>query len=191
MSAGNAAQGVALAARQAGAPLLGDGDGHRAGHEDPRHRTARRVASSRATYDECWRTVEAHGSDRMTGHFVHPFDDDRFIAGNATVGTRDLSKTCPTSTRSSRRSAAADCCRASPRPCARAEAGDAHLRRGAGDGRAAGRVACRRPPGVLRRLAGVVRRRRGRQVGARHDVAAARAAGRLDRRHARRSRRAR
>jgi threonine dehydratase len=39
----------------------------------------------RATYDECWRTVESHGSDRMRGHFVHPFDDDRFIAGNATI----------------------------------------------------------------------------------------------------------
>ena len=44
----------------------------------------------RATYDECWRTVEAHGSDRMTGHFVHPFDDDQFIAGNATAGLEIL-----------------------------------------------------------------------------------------------------
>ena len=40
----------------------------------------------RATYDECWRTVESHESDRMTGTFVHPFDDDRFIAGNGTAG---------------------------------------------------------------------------------------------------------
>jgi threonine dehydratase len=39
----------------------------------------------RATYDECWRTVETHASDRMNGHFVHPFDDDRFIAGNGTA----------------------------------------------------------------------------------------------------------
>jgi threonine dehydratase len=38
------------------------------------------------SYDECWRTVEAHGSPRMRGRFVHPFDDDRFIAGNATLG---------------------------------------------------------------------------------------------------------
>jgi len=44
----------------------------------------------RATYDECWRTVETHGSDRMSGHFVHPFDDDRFIAGNATAGLEIL-----------------------------------------------------------------------------------------------------
>jgi threonine dehydratase len=40
----------------------------------------------RASYDECWRTVEAHGSDRMPGRFVHPFDDDAFIAGNGTLG---------------------------------------------------------------------------------------------------------
>jgi threonine dehydratase len=44
----------------------------------------------RASYDECWRTVETHGSDRMTGHFVHPFDDDRFIAGNGTAGLEIL-----------------------------------------------------------------------------------------------------
>jgi threonine dehydratase len=39
-----------------------------------------------ATYDECWRTVEAHASGRMKGHFVHPFDDDDFISGNGTAG---------------------------------------------------------------------------------------------------------
>src|SRR4029077_15374943 len=44
----------------------------------------------RATYDECWQTVERHGSDRMTGYFVHPFDDDRFIAGNGTAGLEIL-----------------------------------------------------------------------------------------------------
>src|SRR5207249_666787 len=41
-------------------------------------------------YDECWKTVEEHRSDRMTGHFVHPFDDDRFIAGNGTAGLEIL-----------------------------------------------------------------------------------------------------
>ena len=44
----------------------------------------------RATYDECWRTVESHGSDRMRGYFVHPFDDDRFIAGNGTLALEIL-----------------------------------------------------------------------------------------------------
>jgi threonine dehydratase len=44
----------------------------------------------KASYDECWRTVEAHASSRMNGHFVHPFDDDDFIAGNATAGLEIL-----------------------------------------------------------------------------------------------------
>jgi threonine dehydratase len=44
----------------------------------------------RATYDECWQTVEAHTSDRMRGLFIHPFDDDRFIAGNGTAGLEIL-----------------------------------------------------------------------------------------------------
>jgi len=48
------------------------------------------AAIVRATYDECWRTVESHASDRMRGYFVHPFDDDRFIAGNATCGVEIL-----------------------------------------------------------------------------------------------------
>ncbi|PYR01396.1 MAG: pyridoxal-5'-phosphate-dependent protein subunit beta, partial [Acidobacteria bacterium] len=42
------------------------------------------------SYDECWRTAESHTSTRMAGHFVHPFDDDRFIAGNGTAGLEIL-----------------------------------------------------------------------------------------------------
>ena len=85
VSAGNAAQGVALAARVAGAAcsvMVMD--------TTPATKVAaiERLGATivRATYDECWRTVESHGSDRMRGHFVHPFDDDRFIAGNGTAG---------------------------------------------------------------------------------------------------------
>ena len=44
----------------------------------------------KASYDECWRTVEQHGSDRMRGRFVHPFDDDDFISGNGTIGLEIL-----------------------------------------------------------------------------------------------------
>jgi len=89
VSAGNAAQGVALAARAAGAAcsvMVMDTA------PDTKIRAIERLGASivRATYDECWRTVEAHGSDRMHGHFVHPFDDDRFIAGNATAGLEIL-----------------------------------------------------------------------------------------------------
>jgi threonine dehydratase len=43
-----------------------------------------------APFDECWRTVEEHRSDRMQGHFVHPFDDDDFISGNGTIGLEIL-----------------------------------------------------------------------------------------------------
>ncbi|HWW83926.1 MAG TPA: pyridoxal-phosphate dependent enzyme [Vicinamibacterales bacterium] len=89
VSAGNAAQGVALAARKVGARcsvMVMDTA------PDTKIRSIERLGASivRASYDECWRTVEAHGSDRMTGHFVHPFDDDRFIAGNATIGLEIL-----------------------------------------------------------------------------------------------------
>jgi threonine dehydratase len=89
VSAGNAAQGVALAARKVGAPcsvMVMD--------TAPATKIAaiERLGASivRASYDECWRTVIGHHSDRMTGYFVHPFDDDRFIAGNATLGLEIL-----------------------------------------------------------------------------------------------------
>jgi threonine dehydratase len=89
VSAGNAAQGVALAARRVGAQcsvMVMDTA------PDTKIRAIERLGARivRATYDECWRTVETHGSDRMTGHFVHPFDDDRFIAGNATAALEIL-----------------------------------------------------------------------------------------------------
>ncbi len=85
VSAGNAAQGVALAARRVGARcsvMVMDTA------PDAKLRAIDRLGATivKATYDECWRTVEEHGSDRMTGHFVHPFDDDDFISGNGTVG---------------------------------------------------------------------------------------------------------
>jgi len=84
VSAGNAAQGVALAAREVGARasvMVMDTA------PATKIRAIERLGATtvRATYDECWRTVETHRSDRMQGYFVHPFDDDRFIAGNATL----------------------------------------------------------------------------------------------------------
>jgi len=89
VSAGNAAQGVAYAARQLGARctvMVMDTA------PDTKIRAIERLGASivRTTYDEAWKTVESHHSDRMTGHFVHPFDDDRFIAGNGTVGLEIL-----------------------------------------------------------------------------------------------------
>ena len=85
VSAGNAAQGVALAARSAGAtcsvmvfetaPMT-------------KLRAIEQLGASivKASYDDCWRAVERHGADGMRGVFIHPFDDDRFISGNGTIG---------------------------------------------------------------------------------------------------------
>jgi threonine dehydratase len=89
VSAGNAAQGVAYAARHRGARcsvMVMDTA------PETKVRAIERLGASivRATYDECWQTVADHGSPRMSGCFVHPFDDDRFIAGNATVGLEIL-----------------------------------------------------------------------------------------------------
>jgi len=85
VSAGNAAQGVALAARRAGVPcsvMVMDTA------PDAKLNAINRLGAQivKATYDECWRTVESHASDRMKGYFVHPFDDDDFISGNGTAG---------------------------------------------------------------------------------------------------------
>jgi threonine dehydratase len=89
VSAGNAAQGVALAARTVGVPcsvMVMDTA------PQAKIQAIQRLGATivPATYDECWRTVEQHGSDRMRGHFIHPFDDDRFIAGNGTAGLEIL-----------------------------------------------------------------------------------------------------
>ena len=89
VSAGNAAQGVAFAARKAGAPcsvMVMDTA------PAAKLRAIEKLGATivPATYDECWKTVEEHKSDRMRGHFVHPFDDDRFIAGNGTAGLEIL-----------------------------------------------------------------------------------------------------
>lgn len=89
VSAGNAAQGVALAARLAGvgcSVMVMDTA------PETKLRAIARLGAEivEATYDECWRTVEQHGSDRMRGRFVHPFDDDDFISGNGTVGLEVL-----------------------------------------------------------------------------------------------------
>jgi threonine dehydratase len=85
VSAGNAAQGVALAARLAGidcSVMVMDTA------PETKLSAIERLGATivKATYDECWRTVEQHGSARMRGRFVHPFDDDDFISGNGTVG---------------------------------------------------------------------------------------------------------
>jgi threonine dehydratase len=85
VSAGNAAQGVALAARTMGAPCaVMVMDTAPAAKLDAIERLGATIV--KASYEECWQTVEQHGSPRMKGTFVHPFDDDAFISGNGTAG---------------------------------------------------------------------------------------------------------
>ena len=85
VSAGNAAQGVALAARTRGTPcsvlVMDTAPATKLG-------AIERLGATivKAPYEECWRAVEEHRSDRMRGRLVHPFDDDRFISGNGTIG---------------------------------------------------------------------------------------------------------
>ena len=89
VSAGNAALGVAYAARQVGVPCsVMVIDTAPRTKVDAIMRLGATIVT--ASYDECWQTVVHHGSDRMRGYFVHPFDDDRFIASNATAGLEIL-----------------------------------------------------------------------------------------------------
>jgi len=85
VSAGNAAQGVALAARVRGlacSVLVMDTA------PATKLQAIERLGASivKASYEECWQAVVEHRSDRMRGHLVHPFDDDLFISGNGTIG---------------------------------------------------------------------------------------------------------
>jgi threonine dehydratase len=89
VSAGNAAQGVAMAAKRAGircSVLVMDTAA--ATKLDAIRRLGAEIVQ--APYDECWRAIETHTSDRMTGVCVHPFDDDAFISGNGTAGLEIL-----------------------------------------------------------------------------------------------------
>ena len=89
VSAGNAAQGVALAARKAGVPCqVLVIDAAPAAKLD----AIRRLGADfvKASYDDCWKALADRSHPAMTGTFVHPFEDDDFIAGNASVGLEIL-----------------------------------------------------------------------------------------------------
>jgi len=89
ISAGNAAQGVALAAR-----ILGTRcdvlvmDTAPATKLDAIKRLGAGII--KASMDECWTAVTERKHPAFQGVFVHPFDDDDFIAGNATAGLEIL-----------------------------------------------------------------------------------------------------
>jgi threonine dehydratase len=80
VSAGNAAQGVALAAQRVGVPcrVLVIETAPAAKLNAIRRLGAEIVPAS---YDDCWKALGERAHPAMTGAFVHPFEDDAFIAG--------------------------------------------------------------------------------------------------------------
>src|SRR5512132_1493817 len=89
ISAGNAGQGVAYAARKAGVPctVVYIETAPAAKIERMRALGARLVPVS---YDGAWAALEDRGFPGVEGTFVHPFDDHDFIAGHATMGLEIL-----------------------------------------------------------------------------------------------------
>jgi threonine dehydratase len=85
ISAGNAGQGVAFAAREAGVPctVLVIETAPKTKIERMEALGARLV---RAPFDACWQAMDDRAFPGIEGTFVHPFDDHDFIAGNATLG---------------------------------------------------------------------------------------------------------
>lgn len=85
ISAGNAGQGVAYAARQAGVPctvVTID-----TAPESKKERMKTLGATLVPTpFDLCWKAMEDRAFPGIEGTFIHPFDDHNFIAGNATLG---------------------------------------------------------------------------------------------------------
>lgn len=85
ISAGNAGQGVAYAARASGVPcsVVAIETAPQTKLDRMRALGATIVAVS---YEDAWRAAEAHAFEGMTGTFVHPFDNYDFIAGHGTMG---------------------------------------------------------------------------------------------------------
>src|SRR6059058_989494 len=97
ISAGNAGQGVAYAARQAGVPstVVAIETAPAAKLERMRALGARLVL---VPYQTAWKTLAARAYPGVEGTFIHPFDDDNFIAGHGTMGLEILEDLPETST---------------------------------------------------------------------------------------------
>ena len=89
ISAGNAGQGVAYAARQAGVPctVVAIETAPTAKLERMKALGARLVLVS---YHRAWQALDERAYPGVEGVFVHPFDDHDFIAGHATMGLEIL-----------------------------------------------------------------------------------------------------
>jgi threonine dehydratase len=89
ISAGNAGQGVAYAARAAGVPctVVAIETAPAAKLDRMRALGAQLVLVS---YARAWQALEDRSYPGVEGTFVHPFDDHNFIAGHATMGLEIL-----------------------------------------------------------------------------------------------------
>jgi threonine dehydratase len=89
ISAGNAGQGVAYAARQAGVPCAVV-----VIETAPKSKLDRMRALGAklfpVPYEVAWKTLEERSFPGADGTFIHPFDDDNFIAGHGTMGLEIL-----------------------------------------------------------------------------------------------------
>jgi threonine dehydratase len=93
ISAGNAGQGVAYAARQYGVlcTVVAIETAPQTKLDRMRALGARIVPVS---YDDAWVAAETHRFPGLDGTFVHPFDNHDFIAGHGTMGLEIL-EDCP------------------------------------------------------------------------------------------------
>ncbi|HVU29520.1 MAG TPA: pyridoxal-phosphate dependent enzyme [Sphingomicrobium sp.] len=89
ISAGNAGQGVAYAARQLGVPSTVV-----AIETAPQTKLDRMRALGASivpvSYEQAWVAAESHEFEGLEGTFVHPFDNHDFIAGHGTMGLEIL-----------------------------------------------------------------------------------------------------
>jgi threonine dehydratase len=85
ISAGNAGQGIAYAARQAGVPctVVAIETAPASKLERMRALGAKLVP---VPYDVAWHALGERSYPGVQGTFVHPFDDHNFIAGHSTIG---------------------------------------------------------------------------------------------------------
>ena len=89
ISAGNAGQGVAYAARQAGVPcaVVVIETAPKSKLDRMRALGAKLIP---VLYDVAWKTLDERSFPGADGTFIHPFDDDNFIAGHGTMGLEIL-----------------------------------------------------------------------------------------------------
>lgn len=89
ISAGNAGQGVAYAARKVGVPcaVVAIETAPASKIERMKALGARLIL---VPYDVAWKALDERSFPGVDGTFIHPFDDHNFIAGHATMGLEIL-----------------------------------------------------------------------------------------------------